>query len=43
MQHPENSPSQPNRQAANRRLGLILLSIAAIFFLGFYAKMVWFS
>jgi hypothetical protein len=41
------TPSQPDRQgrqatqqAANRRLGLILLSIVAVFFLGFFAKMV---
>lgn len=41
------TPSQPDRQgrqasqqAANRRLGLILLSIVVVFFLGFFAKMV---
>lgn len=36
----QQSPSQQQRQAANRRLGLILLSIVAVFFLGFFAKMV---
>ena len=44
MQTPAKSPSHTERQAsqkaANRRLGLILLSIVAVFFLGFFAKMV---
>ncbi len=40
MQHPDRTPSQPDRKAANRRLGLILFSIALVFFLGFFAKMV---
>lgn len=42
MKHPENSPL-PDRKAANRRLGLILLTIAVAFFLGFFAKMVLFG
>nr|WP_315597612.1 cytochrome oxidase small assembly protein [uncultured Cupriavidus sp.] len=44
MQPSAKSPSQLQRQAsqkaANRRLGLIMLSIAMVFFLGFVAKMV---
>ncbi|WP_197497556.1 cytochrome oxidase small assembly protein [Cupriavidus sp. D384] len=44
MQPSAKSPSQLERQAtqkaANRRLGWILLSIVAVFFLGFVAKMV---
>ena len=43
MQNPQDTLSQAERQAANRRLGLILGSIAAVFFLGFYAKMVFFG
>jgi len=43
MQNPQNSLSQAESQAANRRLGLILASIAVVFFLGFYAKMVFFG
>lgn len=43
MQHSEKSPSPQERQAANRRLALILLSIVVVFFLGFFAKMVWFG
>lgn len=39
MEHPEKSPVAPDRKAANRRLGLILLSIAVAFFLGFFVKM----
>jgi len=43
MQPSEKSPSQQDRkaeqQAANRRLGWILLSIVMVFFLGFVAKM----
>jgi len=31
---------QATQRAANRRLGLILLSIVVVFFLGFFAKMV---
>ncbi|MCA7085165.1 cytochrome oxidase small assembly protein [Cupriavidus sp. DB3] len=41
MQHPNESPSPTERKAANRRLGLILLSIVLVFFLGFFAKMTW--
>ncbi|MCG5262508.1 cytochrome oxidase small assembly protein [Cupriavidus gilardii] len=41
MQHPNKSPSPTDRKAANRRLGLILLSIVLVFFLGFFAKMTW--
>jgi hypothetical protein len=44
MQSPNESPSPAERkiatQAANRRLGLILFSIVAVFFLGFFAKMI---
>jgi len=40
MQDPDKNPSQQDRKAANRRLGLILFSIVVVFFLGFYAKMV---
>lgn len=29
------------RKKSNRRLGLILASVALVFFLGFIAKMVW--
>ncbi|WP_242405241.1 cytochrome oxidase small assembly protein [Cupriavidus taiwanensis] len=39
MQSPDKSPSPPDHKAANRRLGLILLSIVVVFFLGFFAKM----
>ncbi|MBB3010976.1 cytochrome oxidase small assembly protein [Cupriavidus taiwanensis] len=39
MQSPDKSPSRPDHKAANRRLGLILLSIVVVFFLGFFAKM----
>jgi hypothetical protein len=40
MQAPQKNPSQAERKAANRRLGLILFSIVVVFFLGFFAKMV---
>ncbi|WP_235184882.1 cytochrome oxidase small assembly protein [Cupriavidus sp. SK-3] len=40
MQDPNKSPSQADRKAANRRLGLILFSIVMVFFLGFFAKMI---
>ena len=44
MQPSETSPSPQDRKAAqraaNRRLGWILLSIVVVFFLGFFAKMV---
>ena len=30
----------PEQKKSNRRLGLILASIAAVFFLGFMAKMI---
>ncbi|WP_420994553.1 cytochrome oxidase small assembly protein [Cupriavidus sp. 30B13] len=40
MQDPDKSPSQPDRKAANVRLGLILFSIVVVFFLGFFAKMI---
>ena len=40
MQAPQKNPSQANQKAANRRLGLILFSIVVVFFLGFFAKMV---
>ncbi|CAG2156140.1 hypothetical protein LMG23992_03749 [Cupriavidus laharis] len=40
MQAPQKNPSQADQKAANRRLGLILLSIVVVFFLGFFAKMV---
>jgi hypothetical protein len=43
MQDANKSPSPEQRQAANRRLGLILFSIVVVFFLGFYAKMVFFG
>ncbi|MFJ4288196.1 cytochrome oxidase small assembly protein [Cupriavidus sp. NPDC089707] len=39
MQAPDKNPSHPDPKAANRRLGLILLSIVVVFFLGFFAKM----
>ncbi|WP_427312423.1 cytochrome oxidase small assembly protein [Cupriavidus sp. H39] len=39
MQSPDKSPSRQDQKAANRRLGLILLSIVVVFFLGFFAKM----
>nr|WP_246071561.1 cytochrome oxidase small assembly protein [Inhella inkyongensis] len=31
----------PEQQKANRKLGLILLSVALAFGLGFMAKMIW--
>ena len=31
----------PDRKKSNVRLGLILASVALVFFLGFVAKMVW--
>ena len=31
----------PERKKSNVRLGLILASVALVFFLGFIAKMVW--
>jgi hypothetical protein len=40
MQAPQKKPSQAGQKAANRRLGLILFSIVVVFFLGFFAKMV---
>ncbi|QOT78697.1 hypothetical protein F7R26_002100 [Cupriavidus basilensis] len=40
MQDPNKSPSQADRKASNRRLGLILFSIVMVFFLGFFAKMI---
>jgi len=40
MQQPNESPSQREQKAANRRLGLILFSIVLVFFLGFFAKMI---
>lgn len=40
MQAPQKNPSQADQKAANRRLGLILFSIVVVFFLGFFAKMV---
>jgi len=43
MQAPEKRLSQAEQKAANRRLGLILLSIVLVFFLGFFAKMVFFG
>lgn len=36
-------PTEAERKAANRRLALILLSIALVFFAGFYVKMVFFG
>ncbi|WP_454762718.1 cytochrome oxidase small assembly protein [Cupriavidus campinensis] len=38
--NPSRQDRRATQQAANRRLGLILLSIVAVFFLGFFAKMV---
>jgi hypothetical protein len=32
---------KPDRKKSNVRLGLILASVALVFFLGFIAKMVW--
>jgi hypothetical protein len=31
----------PEQKKANLRMGLILASIAAVFFVGFMAKMIW--
>lgn len=33
----------PEQKRNNRRLGLILASIALVFFLGFLARMVWYG
>jgi hypothetical protein len=32
----------PEQKKSNRRMGLILASIAVVFFLGFIARMAWF-
>ncbi|WP_296228410.1 cytochrome oxidase small assembly protein [Ralstonia sp. UBA689] len=43
MSNPEKSPTTPEQRANNRRLGLILATIALVFFLGVIFKRVVFG
>jgi hypothetical protein len=37
------TPEHDETQEGNRRMGLILASVAVVFFVGFIVRMVWFS